>query len=440
VKSKRKNKLNSDSSPLPTLKRAPMDEYGNVLNIALVCRGDDDDFFSVAAWLPSHDAVLRELLSSPDLRLRPGKRYSTNGKQGSVHFVADDGGRVFCAITKVGYPSRVAHMCLDDFQDKVLLSPHNSASLIASQPHELSKPMQNILDGLVDKYDNPSECDAMTSVQSKIDVTTSTMQENIGLLLENDAKLEQIEIKADNMTDQSAKFRASSKNLKDKMWWKLCKMRICYALIALSLLAIIIVPMSLQANAAATAVDSSSGSSTTTVVHVHGDDEYWQQTHNNAGSNSFRSDDGYVAAPEQKAVATEQRKEGDGLEQLFSSFDMDASGSLSVLELQKAITSSSPEEAVQLEALLVDNQESMLNDGVDFESFVSSFVDDSTSLGLLSTREQHASALSIPEEQKRVVDEVETVQGPREAGKAQKQDFKPSLATIKEDAEGDIAR
>ena len=82
----------------------------------------------------------------------------------------------------------------------------------------------------------------------------------------------------------------------------------------------------------------------------------------------------------------------------------------------------------------------MLNDGVDFESFVSSFVDDSTSLGLLSTREQHASALSIPEEQKRVVDEDETVQGPREAGKAQKQDFKPSLATIKEDAEGDIAR
>ena len=190
----------------------------NILNLALLVRKDfEAEYLTVAAWLPSHDAVLRELLSSPDLRLRPGKRYSTNGKQGSIHFISDEGGRIFCAITKVEYPSRVAHMMLDDFRDKLLLSQHNSATLIASQPHEMSKSLQGILDALIDRYDNPSDVDAMTSVQSKIDVTTSTMHDNINLLLENDAKLEQIETKADNMTDQSEKFRASSKNLKNKM-------------------------------------------------------------------------------------------------------------------------------------------------------------------------------------------------------------------------------
>ena len=158
-----------------------MEDFGNILNCAIVCRGDDDELFIVAAWLPSHDAVLRELLNSPDLRLRPGKRYTTTGNQGSVHFCGDDGGRVFCVVTRVGYPSRVAHALLDDFQDRLLLSQHNSATLIASEPHQLSRDMQHMLDALIDKYDNPSEVDAMTSVQRKVDVTTTTMQENIGV-------------------------------------------------------------------------------------------------------------------------------------------------------------------------------------------------------------------------------------------------------------------
>jgi hypothetical protein len=37
------------------------------------------------------------------------------------------------------------------------------------------------------------QADLLTSVHRKIDITTSVMQENIGLLLENDSKLEAIE-------------------------------------------------------------------------------------------------------------------------------------------------------------------------------------------------------------------------------------------------------
>lgn len=50
--------------------------------------------------------------------------------------------------------------------------------------------MLPILDDLVDKFDDPSQADALTSVNRKIDVTTNTMQENISLLLENDSKLQ----------------------------------------------------------------------------------------------------------------------------------------------------------------------------------------------------------------------------------------------------------
>jgi len=39
-------------------------------------------------------------------------------------------------------------------------------------------------------------------VNRKIEVTTNTMHENISLMLENDGKLEEIEGKANNMTEQ----------------------------------------------------------------------------------------------------------------------------------------------------------------------------------------------------------------------------------------------
>jgi hypothetical protein len=162
-------------------------ELANILNLAMVCKDDDDRYFVVASWLDSHDQLIKELLSSPDVFITPRKRYSTTGRNGSVHFTADDGGRVFVCITKENYPARVgcsqhrpnhqangrrlrplwrqcsrpsrshylfrpgaprppslsppgqvAHMCLEEMQDHILLSPHNSASPLQSEewtPH-----------------------------------------------------------------------------------------------------------------------------------------------------------------------------------------------------------------------------------------------------------------------------------------------------------------
>jgi len=288
------------------------------------------------------------------------------------------------------------------------------------------------MDSLVDRYDDPADVDAMTSVQGKLDVTTSTMQENISLLLENDAKLSEIEGKADTMTDQSAKFKASSKNLKDKMWWKLCKMRICYALIALSLLAIIIVPMSLQANAATTAVDVSSSGGTTTIVHVHGDDDrYWESTHNNAHGNSFRSDD--ASMPEQKAAGTEESGDETLMQNLFSTLGADPNGFLSVEELEAQIESASPQVMDSLEGILKDGGGEELN----LESLAASY---GSSPGDNNDRDAQTPSLVLAGlagqggEQKAAAGGLllETPSGPTKKS-GEKEDFKPSLATIPEE-------
>jgi hypothetical protein len=240
-------------------------EFGNILNLAIAAKDERDQYVVIAAWLETHDNLIRELLSSPDMFITPRKRYSTTGRSGSVHFVAaDDGGRIFVCITKEKYPSRVAHMCLEEMQDHVLLSPHNNASLTATKSHQLSDALLPILDDLVDKFDDPSQADALTSVNRKIDVTTNTMQENISLLLENDSKLQEIEGKADNMNTASEKFKNSSTDLRKKMWWKMCKMRICYALVVICILLVIVIPITMYSG------KGSEASSTTNTVYIEG--------------------------------------------------------------------------------------------------------------------------------------------------------------------------
>jgi hypothetical protein len=59
-------------------------------------------------------------------------------------------------------------------------------------PNRLAPPFSArscLTSDLIDKFDDPAQADALTSVHRKIDVTTNAMQENIALLLENDAKV-----------------------------------------------------------------------------------------------------------------------------------------------------------------------------------------------------------------------------------------------------------
>jgi hypothetical protein len=76
------------------------------------------------------------------------KRYSSVGDNGAVHFIPDARNRIYVAVTKArtgtlpapplhrlcslgdiqeGYPSRVAHMLLEELQDNFLLGSEGQA-------------------------------------------------------------------------------------------------------------------------------------------------------------------------------------------------------------------------------------------------------------------------------------------------------------------------
>lgn len=68
------------------------------------------------------------------------------------------------------------------------------------------------------------------------------MQDNIQQLLQNEEKLERIEEVSDALKTKSIAFQKGSKELSDKMFWKMWKMRLLIGGLVVAILIIIIVP------------------------------------------------------------------------------------------------------------------------------------------------------------------------------------------------------
>lgn len=83
-------------------------------------------------------------------------------------------------------------------------------------------------------------------MQEKLDIVKTVMQENIQQLLVNQESLERIESAAVHLNDQSAAFKKGAKQVADKMFWKMWKVRILIAAIVIVVLLLIIVPLAVM--------------------------------------------------------------------------------------------------------------------------------------------------------------------------------------------------
>lgn len=72
------------------------------------------------------------------------------------------------------------------------------------------------------------------------------MKDNIEQLLLNNEKLEHIEAAALHLNNQSEGFREGAKELSNKMWWKMVKMRLLIGGLIVAVLIIIIVPLAVS--------------------------------------------------------------------------------------------------------------------------------------------------------------------------------------------------
>lgn len=74
----------------------------------------------------------------------------------------------------------------------------------------------------------------------KLDEVKNQMHTNISIMLENQTKLESIELKSQELVQSSAIFAISSKDLAKRIWWKNMKIKIFVGTFVLIILTIIV--------------------------------------------------------------------------------------------------------------------------------------------------------------------------------------------------------
>ncbi len=74
------------------------------------------------------------------------------------------------------------------------------------------------------------------------------MKENIQQLLVNEEKLERIEASTLHLNEQAGAFKHSSKDLANKMWWTMWKMRLLIGGLITAVLILIIVPIAVSSS------------------------------------------------------------------------------------------------------------------------------------------------------------------------------------------------
>lgn len=150
------------------------------------------DFTAVATY--AHMDVVNtdgvRLLLKSQASIEPRKLYVSKTEQILVAYYGDERGRVYVAATLKDYPTRLAYLLLEELQSKFLTKAgdkvHNAAE------DSLSRSCRGIFREICERYAHPSEVDHLSALQQQLDTVTTTMQDNIKSMLQNEHKLQDI--------------------------------------------------------------------------------------------------------------------------------------------------------------------------------------------------------------------------------------------------------
>lgn len=200
---------------------------------------------------------------------RPGGKYTAKGDLQSIHYFLDHMGRIYSIVTNPNFSVRTAFVILDEFQQS--FQRDFSSKLSSASEESLSRVSTPMLRDICEKYEGHFLCivniqnrihathshaithvllyvlsyrsetsgfsdDKLNGIHGKLDVVRTTMQENIQQILLNQESVDRINSSAEHLTEQSIAFKSSTKELRNRMFWKMVKMRllICFGICILT--------------------------------------------------------------------------------------------------------------------------------------------------------------------------------------------------------------
>lgn len=87
--------------------------------------------------------------------------------------------------------------------------------------------------------DSTNKNNIITKTNEKIDKVKDQMHQNINILLENQVRLESVDLKSQELVQSAGIFAQTSKDLKRRIWWKNMKIKIFIGLSCIGVIAII---------------------------------------------------------------------------------------------------------------------------------------------------------------------------------------------------------
>lgn len=98
---------------------------------------------------------------------------------------------------------------------------------------------QRVFAQCVEKYNNSKQNDKIAKVRDEINQVKNVMLENIDKVLDRGEKIELLVDRTETLDQHAFKFKKTSGNLRNAMWWKNCKLRILIAVIVIVIIYII---------------------------------------------------------------------------------------------------------------------------------------------------------------------------------------------------------
>mmetsp|Transcript_1205 Transcript_1205/g.1221 ORF Transcript_1205/g.1221 Transcript_1205/m.1221 type:complete len:230 (-) Transcript_1205:256-945(-) len=180
-------------------------------------------------------------------RAKPGGKYTAAGDQQCIHYVLDQYSKVYALVTLPSYSPRVAFAALEELKES--FQREFGSRMATSGEGSLTKVATPLLKEFVQKFTNPANIDKLSAVQEKLDVVKSVMQENIQQILINQEQVDKINSSAEHLAEQSLAFKSTTKELRNKMFWKMIKMRLLIGAAIVCVLIVIIVPVAVMVQA-----------------------------------------------------------------------------------------------------------------------------------------------------------------------------------------------
>ena len=183
---------------------------------------------------------VRSVLDPAQMRtVDANKHYNFETSGVAWHLESDGAAWIYVAITSPSYPLRHAAGLLRDLRSS--FRPKAEQGLHARGEGALNDAMAGTFRRLCAQYDDLASVDSVHATLAKATTVKVVMQDSIELALQNCVSLEAIDRKADDLRSQAGVFKARAKTLRSRMWWKKCKIQLLIAVIALTILGVIVV-------------------------------------------------------------------------------------------------------------------------------------------------------------------------------------------------------